>query len=369
MGDTMKMSELDHWFLPVALLFALTVSGCSNEGPPRVIETDPEEILNPEAFLLGSATLSKNAFGIFVSDYIAYVVTSDESQGSLVLFDITDLEFPYYINEINSLFRSFNIGQRGVFGPAETPSAESGFIYVPVGANGLQIIDVTDAYNLSLFPTFTAGVTAIVDIDLSENVACIANTNSIITAGTSAAGILQTNIFTISTAADENYCYLIETLGTTSRVSHLRIIDPSIITAPVEVGSVELDGKEIIVSGSYAYVLIEDAGLTIVDISDPTTPSLVSQTEPFLTAKGNDDFAILSIFSIDETMKRAYVSMPNGVKIFDISDPLFPVDIGGFDLFDTPSAIDVNNGLLYITTIDFSGFNPPQLLVIDVSQF
>lgn len=362
----MKMSGINRWFLSAALLFVLAVSGCSNEGPPRVIETDPEEILDPEAFLLGTTTLFADGYGIFVSDYIAYIFTTDGSQGTLVLFDITDPDFLTYISELNSLFIGVNIGNAGQFEAAGTPQAAfSAFIYLPVGAQGIHAVDVSDAYTPTLVTTLpTIFGSAVIDVDASDNFVCAANGNSALTISSSQTGVFPANLTAISVDTDAAYCYLIETTTSTTTPARLRVIDPSIITAPVEVGSVELDGREIFVSGSYAYVLVEDVGLAIVDISDPTAPAIISQTDPAPTVKD-----VFSIFTVDITLKRAYISSPNGVRIIDISDPYFPVDIGGFELHDQPTAIAANNGIVYITTKDPTGFNPSQLLLVDVSQF
>ena len=367
----MKMSGINRWFLSAVLLVVSALAGCSNEGPPRVIETVPENIINPTAFLLGSTTMFGPAIGLFVSDYIAYVlIQEDDGTNSLFLYDITDSDFPDYINEFNDLESGIRVVADGQFEPAGTPLPElSSRINLPIFSDGLHTLDVTDAFDIKdagSFPVSSSG--SIVDYSSSsETFFCFANTESFIMLYTPPSGFLKFEIiasteFVSSVSSDANYCYYLERTATGTSSPKLHIIDPNSAGPSFEIGSVDAEGIDLIVKGSYAYILKESSGLTIVDVSTATSPIVISLVE-ILTAR------TFNAMSIDNVLKRAYIRTETGVTIIDISDPFLPVEIGNFELVDTPTAIFANNGIVYVTTTDLTGFNPSQFLVIDVSQF
>jgi len=361
----MKKSEINHWFLSAVLLAASALTGCSNEGPPRVIETDPEEIIDPTAFLLGSTFMYGPGFGLFVSDYIAYVlIQEDNGTNSLFLFDITDSDFPDYLSEFNNLESGIRVASSGQFEPAGTSLPDStSRLHLPLLSKGLQGLDVSDAFNIKddgIIPTTATG--SIIDYAITENFDCFANTESYVMVSNTGVGIFPSTEFVSSTSSDTNYCYFLERTATGVSTPQLHIVEPGNTGTPVEIGSVDVEGIDLIVKGSYAYILKESSGLTIIDVSTAASPIVISQVEIPAARTFN-------AMSIDDVLKRAYIRTETGVSIIDISDPFFPVDIGSFELVDAPTAIYANNGIVYVTTTDLTGFNPSQFLVVDVSQF
>ena len=367
----MKKSEINRWFLSAVLFAVSALTGCSNEGPPRVIETVPENIINPTALLLGSTTMFGPAIGLFVSDYIAYVlIQEDDGTNSLFLYDITDSDFPDYINAFIGLEFGIRVVPNGQFEPAGTSLPElSSRINLPIFADGLHTLDVSDAFDIKdagSFPIDSSG--SIVDYSSSsETFFCFANSESFIMLYTPPGGFLTfetilSTEFVTSVSSDNNYCYYLERTATGTSTPQLHIIDPGSTGPNFEIGSVDVEGIDLIIKGSYAYTLKESSGLTIVDVSAATSPVVIGQIE-ILTAR------TFNAMSIDDILKRAYIRTETGVSIIDISDPFSPVDIGSFELVDTPTAIYANNGIVYVTTTDLTGFTPSQLLVVDVSQF
>lgn len=358
-----------------ALLTAMTISGCSNEGPPRVIEPDP---LNPEALLLSASTLPDGLItGLFVSDFIAYITnTTEERTNSLILFDISDLEFPVFLSQIDDLENGFRLIPDGQFEPAGTAlPALSSTLLMPILGDGLITFDVSDAFTptFEVLPATPMGI--LFDIAVTNTFRCEANTLEVTIVVTPAAGGSSATSFPITgnnpalaIDNDANYCYSLE-LASGSSISppQMRIFDPNDSGgSPAEIAAIDLEGSELVVAGNYAYALTKETGLTIVDISNPTSPVIISQVEISLSA------LVINTISIDDILKRAYIATNTGITIFDISDPFFPVDIGGFELFGTPLSISANNGILYVTTtdaIELTEFMPQQLMIIDVSQF
>ena len=90
------------------------------------------------------------------------------------------------------------------------------------------------------------------------------------------------------------------------------------------VNTVNLPGNalDVAISGSYAFVAAESAGIHIVDITDPTNASLVATVQTVGSAQ--------SIF-IDGDY--AYIgSIAGGLEVIDVADPSSPVLITNKDL-------------------------------------
>jgi hypothetical protein len=89
------------------------------------------------------------------------------------------------------------------------------------------------------------------------------------------------------------------------------------------VGTYNTSGNaaSVVVAGRYAYVADYDAGLQIIDISNPASPTLVGT---YNTSGNAWDVAIAG--------RNAYVSDELlGIKIVDISNPAAPTLIGAYD--------------------------------------
>jgi hypothetical protein len=118
---------------------------------------------------------------------------------------------------------------------------------------------------------------------------------------------------------DSNRAYVAD--GTT-----LRIYD---VTSPEsevsELGSIQLVDfiEDIDVSNGYAYLANQADGLTIVDISDPTSPTLVAQEQSLNIA---EDVVYISS-SVAVVNNTAYTTIDGLDKLvaFDVSDPAQPV--------------------------------------------
>ncbi len=100
----------------------------------------------------------------------------------------------------------------------------------------------------------------------------------------------------------------------------VEILDISDSLNPVKLGSVTTPGKArgVHVSGSYAYVADEDAGLRIIEISDPLCPNEVSYYNRYYDH---------SIIAADVFVEGSYAFVADyysGLLIVDISNPLNP---------------------------------------------
>jgi len=120
--------------------------------------------------------------------------------------------------------------------------------------------------------------------------------------------------------ASESFMYVLAA----QRVHVLDISDPS---APVSVGTVDLDGSSLTLNGSYLYVAGHN-GFAVVDVADPTQPQVVGQidTQP----NGFRYASAVAIFG-DTAYVSPYYSLTgalSGTAVIDISDVSRPTQVG-----------------------------------------
>jgi hypothetical protein len=113
---------------------------------------------------------------------------------------------------------------------------------------------------------------------------------------------------------------------------------------------------DLVIRGNYAYITNTAEGLRVVDLSDPTNPTTVWNSNPIyynrIANEGNYLYITTSIGNFD-------------LKIFDISNPELPTEVGSLTLpapADLTSGIDVSNGYVYLTLYQAG------LKIIDVSN-
>ena len=155
-----------------------------------------------------------------------------------------------------------------------------------------------------------------------------------------------------------NYAYV-----ASNTADSLTVIDISDPTTPTEVGTVtsaNLDGaRSVYVSGNYAYVASRDAdSLTVIDISDPTTPTEVGTTGTLSNLDG--------VVGIYVSGNYAYVTSFNAgsLTVIDVSDPTTPVEVvstGTIANLDGAWNVYVSGNYAYV-----AAFDADSLTVIDI---
>jgi uncharacterized repeat protein (TIGR01451 family) len=145
-----------------------------------------------------------------------------------------------------------------------------------------------------------------------------------------------------------DYAYI----GEGPRLTILDISDPS---DPTLVGKTDpLPGvvQNVTVSGSYAYVADKGGGLRVVDVSDPANPSEVG----VYVAPAD----VLGVYVVDST---AYVAAGgSGLRVVNVSDPADPVELGFRVVPGIASGVYVSGTLAHIAGGYFG------LRVVDVSS-
>jgi hypothetical protein len=139
----------------------------------------------------------------------------------------------------------------------------------------------------------------------------------------------------------------------------LQIFDISDATSPILISQLPstpmgpcFGPAKITVSGNYAYIASWWRGLTIVDISNPTSPSIVGSYD--------DDGYAWDIFVSGHYAYIADGSM--GLQIVDISNPTSPTPVGSYDTPYDAVRVYISGNYAFIAA-DYSG-----LYIINISN-
>ncbi|MHB1034193.1 MAG: Ig-like domain-containing protein [Pirellulales bacterium] len=134
----------------------------------------------------------------------------------------------------------------------------------------------------------------------------------------------------------------------------LAIIDVTNPTAPIQLGALDTGGSAygVAVSDLLVYVADGDAGLAIVDVSNPASPVLLGR---FDTSGSAYDVVVSGTL--------AYVADNSaGLVIIDVTNPAAPVRLGGYD---TDGAA---GGVFVVGTLAYVADGGAGLVVIDVAN-
>lgn len=124
----------------------------------------------------------------------------------------------------------------------------------------------------------------------------------------------------------------------------VRIIDVSDPSTPTEVGSCDTPGRarDVVVAGSHAYVADYDGGLRVLDVSDPAAP-------------GEIGFCATSGKALDVAVSGGYAYVADwdgGLRVIDVSSPAAPTQVGFYDTPGRPHGVAVSGGYAYVADGD-----------------
>ncbi|MFA6325021.1 MAG: immunoglobulin-like domain-containing protein [Candidatus Paceibacterota bacterium] len=324
-----------------------------NSNALQVINISDLSNPTPEGFLLyrfGSAQLN-SPFDIAFNGNFAYIVGTNQNSnsGNLITIDVSDPANPVHLS--SSIGAPFSTGAYGI-----EISGDYAFI-TAYGSDLLEIVDIaTDPANPSHIASLSNGDGgALIDgprgIYISGNYAYIASSLSdaleivdisdpsnpthsgSISHGDGGAKLDGPRMVLVN----DNYAYVSSWDG-----DSIEIIDISNPTAPIHVGSIDnieinseivLNPFDMHISDGYLYVsysgltntfYMENGGLVIIDVSDPTNPVYVD------SVMDGDGGALLNgsrgFDTIGDYILTANVSpTSNSIEIFRIKDSVMPV--------------------------------------------
>jgi hypothetical protein len=134
----------------------------------------------------------------------------------------------------------------------------------------------------------------------------------------------------------------------------LSIINTSQPATPTSLARLDTPGyaRDVAFSGGYAFLAASDAGLQVIDGRNPTSPSLVFTLDTDGYANG---------ITVDGT--RAYIADWNrGLLIVEISNPVQPIVIGRLELSGTAMNVAVSGKYAYVASSSLG------IQIVDVSD-
>jgi hypothetical protein len=135
----------------------------------------------------------------------------------------------------------------------------------------------------------------------------------------------------------------------------LQVIDVSNPATTQRVGGYDTSGfaRSVAVSGNCAYVADSTAGLQMIDVSNPANPQRVGGHDTGLAAQG-----------VAVSGNYAYVAdYDAGLQVIDVSNPASPQRVGGYDTSGVAFGVAVSGNYAYVADGNRDGLH-----VIDVSN-
>ena len=120
----------------------------------------------------------------------------------------------------------------------------------------------------------------------------------------------------------------------------LSVLDLSEPSQPLQVGSICLPNaiKSMSLVGNYAYVAAGAAGLFVVDVSDPASPTVRGRWH-----QGGIDANAISVAG-----GFAYITSDEGMEVIDVSDPAAPVKVGSQGSGRSDYGVSVSGGIAVV---------------------
>ncbi len=113
---------------------------------------------------------------------------------------------------------------------------------------------------------------------------------------------------------------------------HFRIVDVSMPANPAQVFDIEGSFLDVATASHYAYVVKENEGLEVWDVSNPISPTLTGMYT--YTANINDGYVAVS-------GDHAYVTTQGELRVVDVSDPRHPTEVGALTIPTGDLAVSV----------------------------
>ena len=304
-----------------------------------------EVILTLEA--ITTDELPNHANDVYVFENYAYVA---DSANGLVIVDISDPKNPITVGNHPS-----RIGEYGSVAMSRGVAVSGNYAYVANWYDDVYIIDISDRTNPMLVTTYKTGQITN-DVTISGDYAFISRFDEgvdivNISDPTNPGFISNFNYGWASNVAIlKNYAYVADTFRVT-------IVDISDLANPLLVGSSEMerDAADIEVYGKFAYVADAENGLVILNVSNPTIPTIIGHYDTS-AAWGIDLFENYVLIS----------DGLDGVITINVSDPTNPILADSYDTPGFASSLKIDENLVYvaddrlvilnITTSSTSGF-------------
>jgi hypothetical protein len=141
-------------------------------------------------------------------------------------------------------------------------------------------------------------------------------------------------------------------LAITVSGAKLSVIDAS-VDPPQLRGSVAVPGEHVVATDHLALIAAGNAGLQLVDFSDPSAPAIVGS-------------AAIPSYMVSVSRTLACVAAGNTVHMIDVSNPHAPVVRGSLAFYTGVQAVDLEGGRLYVACAGYA--QDGSLTIVDASD-
>ncbi len=289
--------------------------------PPQIQAIDVSDVYNPTIV----ATYDSLSMDFCLWDAKIVGDTLFVAMGRLPQVHFYDISDPMQI-----IWRGFIAGYEDAF---ELDIADS-FLYVTCSSTGMGIFDIGNldsSYRISNYSCEAGGDCfsgAAYNIKLFDTFAYILNKGAIMPisiADPANPYALGCDNYTNGRDFDvqDDFACIIH-----GKNSHVRSVDMTNIYDPVTIEYFDTDNKnwDVDISGNYAYIAADSAGIQIYDISNPWDLVHVGYYDDIYV----DESHIAGTITIRDNI--AFVGDSWGMRALDITDPINPVKIGDFSV-------------------------------------
>ena len=296
-------------------------------------------ISNPSApVLVGKSDIPRWALGIYVVDQIAYVA---DAFSGLQIFDVSNVNSPVLLGGYETEGRALDV------------KVVNDLAYVSDDESNLLILDIanpsepvllgnydTPFYAKSIFienqVAYITGHTGLQIIDVSQS-------DNPILLGSYSSSKLIYDVFIVG----QNAFIANSDFG----LRILDVSDPSEITSISNIDTPNSRATAVVVVGNLAYLADGNEGFQIIDVSNLSEPAMLSQTDTPGYAK--------RLALRENTLVVA--DSANGIQLFDISQPVSPGFLGHYEAPVDAFGIFVKDNMAFVTDYQKG------LKIIDVS--
>lgn len=288
------------------------------------IEEDVSSLLIPNFKRLSSVqhgvTSGSKCTDVYVDGNYAYL-TLLSTPGFLVSYDVTDPENPVVLDWVTLYNFSVN-------GPTSVV-AKGGYVYVGMNSGHIVVVDASDPSNLSVLKVFYKGGSQTYGMAISD---------------------------------DGNYLFSPDTAGGFYAIDVTDKSSPSVIYH---------DGGFVAAGAAFenGYVYISDYSSSAVRIYDATSLPTITHDNTF--SVGNNPAGIAAY---NDALYVGNYASPNQINIVDISDPTSPsllstLDAGGLVVSqDAGLAVSESDDLLYVSVVNEDVYGNGAIKIFDVSD-
>lgn len=282
---------------------------------------------------------------IMVRDDYAYLTSSRRGNGFLIL-DISNPSSPE------------PIGKYPVYGATQDISSSGNYAYIVSRLQeGLQVLDISDPTHPNLIGTYDKpGDMISIQDDYAYYITSltphgprvmeildISNPAMIVPVGIYDVNKLEDDSAVTFVATENNFAYA---NVSQSGVEELRILDISKPMEPIEIGSLSIITPfyDSVIEDDYLYLAHGD-GLTIVDVTDRTSPQIISAIE--------DSFVLAVDIEIEGNY--AYIADKWNVRVVDITNPTEPFEITSYKLEQVNNVAIAKEYLYALESLSWEG--------------